>query len=63
MVLVPLEDYESLLLSARAASKPRGKRPNPRPTARLLKLLEAMRRERGSPRESSKAFLRRLAGL
>ena len=63
MVLVPLEEYESLLWRASRPSKARRSRSIPSSPARLLRLLRKIRREKGRSFASPEAFQRYLADL
>lgn len=63
MVLVPLEEYESLVLAAMRSAAPKPEVLTTREQKKLIKLMEKIRQEKGRAFKSSKAFQQYLKDL
>ena len=63
MVLVPLEEYESLLLAAVGASASEQESLGTREQKKLIKFLQKIQQEKGRVLKSSRAFQRYLKDL
>ncbi len=63
MVLVPLEEYESLLLAAYRSSSSQPEGLETHEQRKLVKLLQTIRKEKGRVFKSSRAFQRYLKDL
>ena len=63
MVLVPLEEYESLLLAAVRSSPTHQETLGPHGQKKLIKLLQKLQQEKGRIFKSSRAFQKNLKDL